>query len=87
MNTPIQGSAADIIKLAMVNIHRELAEHGFKSKMILQVHDELIFDSPPEEIDRLKELVKHCMENALLLDVPLVVDIKIGRNWYDVKKV
>lgn len=87
MNTPIQGSAADIIKLAMVNIHRELAEHGFKAKMILQVHDELIFDSPAEEIDRLKELVKRCMENALVLDVPLVVDIKVGPNWYDVKKV
>lgn len=87
MNTPIQGSAADIIKLAMVNIHRELAEHGLKAKMILQVHDELIFDSPAEEIDRLRELVKRCMENALVMDVPLIVDIKIGRNWYDAKKV
>lgn len=87
MNTPIQGSAADIIKLAMVNIHRELAEHNFKSKMILQVHDELIFDAFPDEIDRLKELVRHGMENALILDVPLVVDIKIGQSWYDVKKV
>jgi DNA polymerase-1 len=86
MNTPIQGSAADIIKLAMVNIHRELNEHGLKAKMILQVHDELIFDTPATEIDRLKELVKRCMENALLLDVPLVVDLKIGNNWYDVKK-
>lgn len=85
MNTPIQGSAADIIKLAMVNISRELAEHGFQAKMILQVHDELIFESPPDEIERLKKLVKQCMENALLLDVPLVVDIKTGRNWYDVK--
>jgi len=53
--------------------------------MILQVHDELIFESPPDEIERLKKLVKQCMENALLLDVPLVVDIKTGRNWYDVK--
>jgi DNA polymerase-1 len=87
MNTPIQGSAADIIKLAMVKIHHELAEHNFKSKMILQVHDELIFDSHPDEIDRLKEMVRHCMENALVLDVPLVVDIKIGPNWYDVRKV
>jgi DNA polymerase-1 len=87
MNTPIQGSAADIIKLAMVNIQRELAEHGLKAKMILQVHDELIFDSPAEEIDRLRELVKRCMENALVLDVPLTVDIKIGPNWYDVKKL
>lgn len=87
MNTPIQGSAADIIKLAMVNIHRELDEHGFKAKMILQVHDELIFDTPADEIDRLIELVKRCMENALVLDVPLFVDMKIGRNWYDAKKI
>jgi len=87
MNTPIQGSAADIIKLAMVNIHRELAEHGLGAKMILQVHDELIFDTPVEEINQLKELVRRYMENALALDVPLVVDIKVGPNWYDVKKV
>lgn len=86
MNTPIQGSAADIIKLAMVNIHRELDEHGLKAKMILQVHDELIFDTPAAEIDQLQELVKRCMENALSLDVPLVVDLKKGNNWYDVKK-
>jgi DNA polymerase-1 len=87
MNTPIQGSAADIIKLAMVNIHRELKEHGLKAKMLLQVHDELIFDSPAEEIDQLKELVRRCMENALVLEVPLTVDIKTGPNWYDVKRV
>lgn len=85
MNTPIQGSAADVIKLAMVNIHRELAEHGLKAKMILQVHDELIFDTPSNEIEQLQELVKRCMENALLLDVPLLVDLKTGKNWYDVK--
>ncbi len=87
MNTPIQGSAADIIKLAMVNIQRELTEHGFQAKMILQVHDELIFDSPAEEIDRLADLVRRCMENALVLDVPLVVDIKVGPNWHDVKRI
>jgi DNA polymerase-1 len=87
MNTPIQGSAADIIKLAMVNIYRELKEHGLAAKMLLQVHDELIFDAPAAEIDRLKELVKRCMENALVLDVPLTVDIKIGPNWYDVKGI
>ncbi len=85
MNTPIQGSAADIIKLAMVNIHRELAEHGLKAKMILQVHDELIFDTPANEMEQLQELVKRCMENALILDVPLLVDLKTGINWYDVK--
>lgn len=87
MNTPIQGSAADIIKLAMVNIHRELAEHGLSAKMLLQVHDELIFDTPATEIEELKALVRRCMENALVLDVPLTVDIKIGPNWYDVKRV
>ncbi len=87
MNTPIQGSAADIIKLAMVNIFREMDEHGLRAKMILQVHDELIFDSPAEEIESLKDLVQRCMENALVMDVPLVVDIKIGPNWYDTKKV
>ena len=87
MNTPIQGSAADIIKLAMVNIHRELGEHGFAAKMLLQVHDELIFDAPAGELNGLQELVRRCMENALVLDVPLTVDIKIGPNWYDVKRV
>lgn len=86
MNTPIQGSAADIIKLAMVNISRELAEHGLRAKMILQVHDELIFDCPAGEINALEELVRRCMENAIILDVPLTVDIKAGPNWYDVKK-
>jgi DNA polymerase-1 len=87
MNTPIQGSAADIIKLAMVNIRREMDAHGFKAKMILQVHDELIFDSPADEIDRLAALVMRCMENVLALNVPLVADVKVGPNWYDVKKI
>ncbi|MDF9408577.1 DNA polymerase I [Pelotomaculum isophthalicicum JI] len=85
INTPIQGSAADIIKLAMINIHREIAEHRLKAKMILQVHDELIFDTPGEEVGQLKQLVKRCMENAVILDVPLDVVIKVGPNWYDVK--
>ncbi|OPY58099.1 MAG: DNA polymerase I [Pelotomaculum sp. PtaU1.Bin035] len=87
MNTPIQGSAADIIKLAMINIHREIAEHNLKAKMILQVHDELIFDTPADEIEQLIQLVKRCMENAFVMDVPLEVDIKTGPNWYDAKKV
>ncbi|MCL6638808.1 MAG: DNA polymerase I [Firmicutes bacterium] len=87
VNTPIQGSAADIIKMAMVNIHRELKEHGFAAKMVLQVHDELIFDAPEEEIPALALLVRRRMENALALDVPLVVDIKVGPNWYEVRKI
>jgi len=87
INTPIQGSAADIIKLAMVNIDREMREHGFSAKMVLQVHDELIFDAPGEEIPALTLLVRRCMENALILDVPLIVDLKVGPNWYEVKNI
>jgi len=86
INTPIQGSAADIIKLAMVQIHRELASGSYKSAMILQVHDELIFEVPRDEVDEICELVKNKMENAVILDVPLVVDLKLGPNWYDVQK-
>ncbi len=87
INTPIQGSAADIIKLAMVRIHRELKERGLATRMILQVHDELIFDVPVEELPEVSELVRRHMENALVLDVPLVVEMKLGPNWYEVKKI
>ncbi|RKO66006.1 DNA polymerase I [Desulfofundulus salinus] len=87
INTPIQGSAADIIKLAMVRIHRELKERGLATRMILQVHDELIFDMPAGELPEVSELVRRHMENALVLDVPLVVDMKLGPNWYEVKKI
>ncbi len=85
MNTPIQGSAADQIKLAMVNIDQRLRREGYKSKMILQVHDELIFDVCKEELDKLAALVRHEMETALSLLVPLKVDLKMGTNWYNVK--
>lgn len=87
INTPIQGSAADIIKLAMVRIYHELQSKHLATKMILQVHDELIFDVRPEELPVVKNIVKEYMENALQLDVPLVVDLKLGPNWYDVRKV
>ena len=87
MNTPIQGSAADIIKLAMINISKELTARDFQTKMVLQVHDELIFDAPESEIESLIELVRRCMENALPLDVPLDVDIKLGLNWYEAKPI
>ncbi len=87
MNTPIQGSAADIIKLAMIRVANELQKRKMQSKMILQVHDELIFDVPKNELNELVELVKDCMENAVTLDVPLVVDIKAGPSWYDTKKI
>jgi DNA polymerase-1 len=82
INTPIQGSAADIIKLAMVNIHNRLSS-SFRSKMILQVHDELIFDTFLEELNALKELVRQEMENVVKLDVPLTIDIGMGSNWLE----
>ncbi|MBO8138280.1 MAG: DNA polymerase I [Desulfotomaculum sp.] len=87
MNTPIQGSAADIIKLAMIRIDRELEKRNLKTKMVLQVHDELIFDVPKNELPEVIDLVKECMENAVVLDVPLEVDIKVGPSWYEVKPV
>ncbi len=83
MNTPLQGSAADLIKIAMIEIDRQLPAEGFAAKMILQVHDELLFEAPEKEIPRLKKLVKQAMENVQELKVPLVVDVKIGPNWRD----
>ncbi|MFC2136922.1 DNA polymerase I [Bacteroidota bacterium] len=83
INAPIQGSAADIIKMAMINIHSKLIKGNYKSKMILQVHDELIFDVPHEEVEKLKVLVKTEMENVVKLNVPLTVDMGIGNNWLE----
>ena len=85
MNAPIQGSAADIIKIAMVKIDNELEERGLRSKMLVQVHDELVFEVESGEEDILRELVKRNMENAVKLDVPLIVDDSFGKNWYEVK--
>ena len=81
INMPVQGTSADIIKIAMINLHREMEKRGVKSKMILQVHDELVFDVPPEETYLMQELVSEIMPNALKLSVPLKIDIKIGKNW------
>jgi DNA polymerase-1 len=83
MNTPLQGTAADIIKIAMIDIDRRLPAEGFESKMILQVHDELLFEGPEKEMPRLKKLVKQAMENVQELRVPLVVEICAGANWRD----
>lgn len=85
MNTPIQGSAADLIKIAMIKVYKELKERKLKSKLILQVHDELIVDTVPEELDIVSELVKRNMQEALELKVPLLVDIHSGQSWYDTK--
>ncbi|MDP3297695.1 MAG: DNA polymerase I [Thermodesulfovibrionia bacterium] len=81
MNTPIQGSAADIIKIAMINIWRRLKKEGLRTKMLLQVHDELLFEVPIKEKDKVQSLVREEMENAVKLDVPLKVDIGVGKNW------
>ena len=83
VNAPIQGSAADIIKLAMIAIQNKLDKESWQSKMLLQVHDELVFDVPKEEIDTLQTMIKNEMENAFSLDVPLMVDIGIGSNWLE----
>jgi len=85
LNTPLQGTAADLIKLAMIAIARQLAEEKFQAKMILQVHDELLFEAPHGEIDRLRPLVRKAMEQVHELAVPLVVDLKAGPNWRDMK--
>ena len=83
INMPIQGTAADLIKIAMIKIQKSLKENNFKSKMILQIHDELLFEVPENEIDSLAKLVVDEMENAILLEVPLVVDWNVGDNWYE----
>ncbi len=83
INMPIQGSAADLIKVAMINISRALRASGFKTKMILQVHDELVFEAPKTELAEVRELVRHEMEHAITLDVPIKVDIGVGSNWLE----
>jgi DNA polymerase-1 len=83
VNAPIQGSAADIIKIAMINIHKKLEEGDYKTKMLLQVHDELVFDVYKPELAEMKTMIKHEMENAYLMDVPLDVEVGIGNNWLE----
>ena len=85
LNTPIQGTAADILKKAMVEIYDELNKRGLKSKMLIQVHDELVFNVYDDELDEVKELIKNIMENTFKLSVPLKVEIEIGNNWYEAK--
>lgn len=85
LNAPIQGTAADIIKLAMVNVYRRLSENNMKSKLILQVHDELIIEAHKSELEEVKNILREEMENAFPLSVPLKVDMGYGRSWYDAK--
>lgn len=85
MNTPIQGTAADIMKIAMINVFRELKKEGLNSKVVLQVHDELLIETDISEKEKVKEILVSCMENATKLSVPLKVDVEEGYNWYDAK--
>ena len=83
VNAPIQGSAADVIKIAMIDIDKALSEGGFKTKMLLQVHDELLFEVPEEEIEPIKVLIKEKMESAVKTKVPLIVEVGVGNNWLE----
>jgi DNA polymerase-1 len=83
INAPIQGSAADIVKKAMIDVQQEMDKRGMKSRMLLQVHDELVFDMHESESEELKSLVKEKMEQAITLKVPLTVDIGEGINWLE----
>jgi len=85
MNTPVQGTAADIIKLAMINVSRRLKQENLKSRLILQVHDELIVEAEKTEVDQVCRILKTEMENAASLLVPLKVDMQTGHSWYDTK--
>ena len=87
INMPIQGTAADIIKLAMIRLHHEMRQREVRSKMILQVHDELVFEVPPEEMEFMSSLVREVMEGALQLAVPLTVEVKAGKNWGEMQAV
>ena len=86
INTPLQGTAADLIKLAMIEIDAEITRRKLKSRMTLQVHDELLFDVVPEEAEALQQLVKHEMEHVAEFSVPIVADVGIGKNWRDIKR-
>jgi DNA polymerase-1 len=83
VNAPIQGSAADIIKIAMINIHQKLKSENWKSKMLLQVHDELVFDVHHSEIEKIQPMIKHEMENAFQMAVPLEVEMGLGKDWLE----
>jgi DNA polymerase-1 len=84
MNTPVQGSAADLIKKAMIDLRQKLRERGLRTVLVLQIHDELLLETPEGEAEEARGLVKATMEGALLLDVPLVADARVGRSWAEV---
>ena len=85
MNSPIQGTAADIIKIAMVRVHDRLQQEGLRSRLILQVHDELLIEAYMEEVDRVEQILREEMQQAASLSVPLEIDMHRGENWYEAK--
>jgi len=85
MNTPIQGTAADIMKIAMVSMYNKLKESKLDAKIILQVHDELMIECKKEDSKKVEEMLKSCMESAISMSIPLLVEAEIADNWYDVK--
>ena len=85
MNSPIQGTAADIIKIAMIAVDKELTKRKMKSRLVLQVHDELLVEAWKEELEEVQAILKECMENAATLDVPLDIDMHTGQSWYEAK--
>jgi len=85
MNAPIQGTAADIMKIAMIKVYKELKKRNLKSKIVLQIHDELIIETLENEKEEVSEVLKSCMQNAAKLDIDLEVDLQIGKSWYDTK--
>ena len=84
VNTPLQGTAADLIKVAMIQVHQALSQKSLRAKLLLQVHDELVFEVPPEEVERMQGLIRSIMEGVYELRVPLKVDVKTGPNWAEV---
>ena len=85
MNTPIQGTAADIMKIAMINVYRKLKEEKLKSRIVLQIHDELLIETFDDEKDIVAKILKYEMENACILSIPLKVEVESGKNWYQAK--
>ena len=85
MNMPLQGSSADIIKVAMINVADKLKAGNYKAKLVLQVHDELVIDCPKNELDAVAKILQNEMENAYNLAVPLTVDVSVGETWFDTK--
>ena len=87
INMEIQGSAADLMKMAMLNVHRKMKPDRFKARMLLTVHDELVFEAPPDELHALAAMVRAEMIGAIRLDVPLKVDVSAGPNWLDTEEI